>query len=231
MGDDSSAQETCALPPLSAVNGVAWGAVRLPPAMRRARGCFGVAPWQWYVLLHQRSPGDTLVSEYHSFGWSHPPAPKATAEQKAAHHARQARIRNTTVAQYVAEHMPELRKKYMPYLELIDEAATGTGLSSAQGQRGGAGGGVTIVRSRYEEMVTDFSAWLEPILAQLAVSYTPQTLAILREALLMRHASSFKSDGKHRRSIVPGRYEAEVDALARGEHQRVHNEWWHQLGY
>ena len=232
--DVQSTDDACEPPPLSTINGVAWGAVRLPPAMRKARACLGTPPWHWYLLLHQRHPGDTLVSEYHSFGWSHPPPPRATAQQKAAHRARQARIRNVTVGQYVGEHLAELRRKYAPYLELLGGAEATSqpqSLPALEAARPGGAGGVTVIRSRYEELVTDFGAWLEPILAALAPSYTPQTLEMLKEALLARHSASFRRDGKHRRSITPGRYTAEVGAAERSEQHNAHREWWARLGY
>lgn len=241
--DASESSDACTPLPLSAQNGVAWGAVRLPPAMHRVLRALGTPPWHWYLVLHQRHPGDTLVSEYHSFGWSHPPPPKATAEQRARHLERQARIRNTSVADYVASHLPDLRRKYVPYLEMLRHAPPGdtrtvwadghTDAGALPASKGNVAPAapVTIVRSRYEELVTDFGQWLEPLMTALQPSYTPQTLAMLREALRARHAHSFEADGRHRRSVTPGKYAAEVSELAAAAHRREHKEWWAPLGY
>mmetsp|Transcript_18487 Transcript_18487/g.37367 ORF Transcript_18487/g.37367 Transcript_18487/m.37367 type:complete len:316 (-) Transcript_18487:436-1383(-) len=87
----------CAVSP-NAWRGMVWGVLRLPPAMHAAIALLGTAPWHWYLVLHSRHPGDTLVSGYHSFGWTHPPAPGATAEQRRQHEERQAAIRNQRLA-------------------------------------------------------------------------------------------------------------------------------------
>ena len=221
----------CSPPPLSAVNGVAWGAVRLPPAMRRALASLGSHPWHWYVVLHQRHPGDTLVSEYYSFGWSHPAAPNATPEQRAKHALRQATIRNTSVARYVAEHLPELKRKYAPYLELTRTSAGGVGGGVSSFASSIEREDVSILRSRYEDLVTDFPSWLRGLVQSLHHSYTPETLAMLREALYRRHRKAFKADGRHRRSVAPGRYALEVEAATTREQSRQHREWWEPLGY
>ena len=72
-----------------------------------------------------------------------------------------------------------------------------------------------------------------PHFAALGASYTPATVAMLREALIRRHAASFtaEGDGKHRRSVKPGRYDSEVDAAAASAHKAAHREWWAALGY
>lgn len=203
--------------PLSAENGVAWGVVRLPDPMRRAIRLLGKPPWRWYVILHQRHPGDTLVSAYHSFGWSHPAAPTASAAQQREHASLQSAIRNASVDEYAAEHAADLRSKYVPYFELL---------------RGG-GGQMTIVRSRYEEMVGDFPRWLDAFVGSLRPSYTERTLAMLRRELLKRHRNAFNANGKghHKRSVVAGRFDAELRPEAASKLRRVHREWWEALGY
>ena len=98
-------------PPLSAQNGLLWGPLRLPDAMRQASARLGSAPWRWYVVLHQRHPLDTLVSQYRSFGWTHPAPFDATAHQRLLHSTRQSAVRNTSVDDYVSAHVAELKSK------------------------------------------------------------------------------------------------------------------------
>ena len=226
-------------PPISATNGVAWGALRLPAGMRRALTTLGTPPWHWYLILHQRHPGDTLVSEYHSFGWTHPPPPNASPEQKRRHAERQAVIRNTSAAKYVSDHLEDLRSKYVPYMEVLDA------LKQQKLQRGGGSAAadapaalpaldtthLSIIRSKYEELVTDFAKWLDTLLTALATSYTRATLDIVRAALLEKHKRSFDPNGKHKKSVKPGRYDAEVLPAAATEHKKRHAAWWAPLGY
>ena len=201
--------------PLSAHNGVLWGPLRTPFEVRATRTAVGKRPWRWLVLLHSRHPGDTLVSQFHSFGWTHPPPPGASAEQLRAHAARQATIRNTTLAEYVTAHLPELRLKYATYTALRQAAPPH----------------VHFVRSRYEELVTDFDGWLRGLLAPLAASYSELTLTRMHAQLLAKHAHSFAPDGKHKRSVTPGRFRAEIPAPVASRLLRVHHAWWRELGY
>ena len=91
---------------------------------------------------------------------------------------------------------------------------------------------VSVLRSRYEDLVSDFGPWLDQLIASLSQSYTPHSLARLREELLQRHGrASFTANGRHRRSVVPGRYAAEVDAAAARSQRHVHRELWELLGY
>ena len=202
--------------PLSACNGFLWGTLRLPPAMRSAAALLGTGPWQWYVVLHSRHPGDTLVSGYHSFGWTHPASPSASDAQRRAHAARQAAIRNRTVDEYVVSEAPELRRKYAAYAELMQ----------------GAPPGVRLVASKYEELVGHFPRWLAGLLAALQPSYDQPTLYALHRALIARHGRAFAPDGRHKRSVRPGRFAAEVSASAVQELRAAHAGWWtEQLGY
>jgi hypothetical protein len=216
--------------PLGAQNGVAWGVVRLPDPMRRALGVLGSPPWQWYLILHQRHPGDTLVSGYHSFGWTHPAAPSANADQKKEHASLQAAIRNATVDEYVLSKASELKSKYEPYFEFLRDGKARRHPGHTQGNHAD-GGPVVTIRSRYEQLVTDLPAWLDTFVSSLRHSYTEQTLSMLRRELLKRHRKSFRANGKHRRSVAPGRFVAEVRPQTATELRRAHHDWWELLGY
>lgn len=91
--------------------------------------------------------------------------------------------------------------------------------------------GVAVIRSRYEEMVTFFPQWLASLLAPLEATYPPEMRALLHEQLRLHHAGSFSPDGKHKRSVLPGRFVEELrpDTIARLHSE--HRAWWAELGY
>lgn len=217
--DDGVVDGACATQ--SARHGLLWGPLRLPPAMNAARGLLSVGTWRWRVVLHQRHPLDTLVSGYHSFGWTHPAAPGATEQQRREHDERQAAVRNLTVDEYCLANAAELRRKYAPYLELLRAAETRAVPAS-----------VRLVRSRYEEMVTAFPRWLEQLLdALMEGHYTTATRAKVLEKLTRTHAGAFRPDGKHKRSVSPGRFRRELRAETIATAAREHAEWFGALGY
>ena len=187
---------------------------RLPPQLplSLSRGA-----WQWLVVLHQRHPLDTLVSGYHSFGWTHPAAPGASEAQQRQHEERQAAVRNQSVDAYVLANAAELARKYKPYLELLREPPAPH---------------TRVLRSRYEEMVTAFPRWLSTLLAALEGSRIyPERLQAAKAELLRAHAGTFKPDGKHKRSVLPGRYQRELkpETIAAAIHQ--HQDMFSLLGY
>ena len=173
--------------------------------------------WQWLVVLHQRHPLDTLVSGYHSFGWTHPAAPGASEAQQRQHEERQAAVRNQSVDAYVLANAAELTRKYKPYLELLRESPSPH---------------TRVLRSRYEEMVTAFPRWLSTLLAALEGSRVPpERLQAAHAELLRKSAGAFKPDGKHKRSVLPGRYQRELkpETIAAAIHQ--HQDMFSLLGY
>ena len=215
-GDGGDGDGACATSQ-SARHGLLWGPLRLPLGMNAARGLLSGGAWRWRVVLHQRHPLDTLVSGYHSFGWTHPAAPGATAQQRREHDARQAAVRNLTVDQYCLANAAELRRKYAPYLELLRAAETPS---------------VRLVRSRYEEMVTAFPRWLEQLLDALMEGYYPAaTRAKVLAKLTSTHAGAFRPDGKHKRSVSPGRFRRELKPETIATAAREHAEWFGALGY
>ena len=206
----------------SARHGLLWGPLRLPPAIRAARGLLSLGAWRWKVVLHQRHPLDTLVSGYHSFGWTHPAPPGATDQQRREHDQRQAAVRNLTVDQYCLDNAPELRRKYAPYLELLRGEHAGASSSAS----------VRLVRSRYEEMVTAFPRWLEQLLNALMEGHYPAaTRATVLAKLTSTHAGAFRPDGKHKRSVLPGRFRRELKAETIATAAREYAEWFGALGY
>ena len=202
--------------PLSGVaHGVVWGPIRLPPAMQSAARHAYARKWIWHLVLHQRHPLDTLISEFHSFGWTHPPAPEANAQQRQAHNQRQERIRNISADDYVTSRLPGLRERYAPYLTLLHNPPVG----------------VHIIRSRYEDMVLFFPHWLSSFLTQLGDAIPPWTHQTLLADLLRAHSPAFQSDGKHKRGVLPGAHLKELQPRTIVQAYRDHTTWMGELGY
>ena len=200
----------------SATHGVVLGPVRLPPAMHAAARHARLGGWSWRLVLHQRHPLDTLVSEYHSYGWTHPAAPESSAQQRLDHEAKQSTIRNVSADEYVLKHLPGLRERYAPYLALLRDPPPG----------------VVLVRSKYEEMVLFFPQWLSQILLQLQPGgLDPTAHAALRSGLLERHAAAFAADGRHKRGVQPGSHLRELRPGTIVEAFVAHQQWMGELGY
>jgi len=119
------------------------------------------------------------------------------------------------VDDYVIGEASELRRKYAPYAALLRSPPTN----------------VTILRSRYEVLVTDFSGWLRTLLDGLAPSYDPLTLAHLHRVLLRKHAAAFAPNGAHKRSVAPGRFASEVSTRTVEQLRMEHGDWWATIGY
>ena len=65
------------------------------------------------------------------------------------------------------------------------------------------------------------------------MSYTNATLRRLQLQLLRKHRSAFKprGEGAHVRSVVPGKFAAEVSEEAASKLRQAHRDWWQALGY
>ena len=195
-------------PPSSVQSGVLWGPLRLPRDVYSAAAHVGHKPWQWYIVMHQRDPGDTLVSGYHSFGWTHPAAPGASAQQVRDHTARQASVRNQSADSYALANAADLRHRYAPYLELLQAPLPD----------------VVLVRSRYDHLVIDYARWVRSIVLQLSPSCDAGTLTMLEHRLRERHRASFSPNGAHKRYVRPGRATAELLTVIRAELNRIFSE-------
>ncbi|KAL1499506.1 hypothetical protein AB1Y20_011709 [Prymnesium parvum] len=199
---------------VSAESGFLWGPLRLPGPMRHALQLLPRQPWKWHVILHQRHPLDALISGYHSFGWRHPAAPSASVQQRREHLAKQSAVRNQTIDEYVLANAAEMHRKYLPYFELLRDPPPG----------------VIIIRSRYEDMVTFFEHWLQGLLNALQPLYSAHRLNATHHTL-MHHARAFKPDGKHKRSVLPGRFTEELQPATIAKILKQHRTWCAELGY
>jgi len=170
--------------------------------------------WQWFVVLHQRHPLDALVSQYHSFGWSHPASPEASDEQRRQHELRQGRIRNQTVDDYVLAGLDHMRQTYAPYFELLSSPPPSA----------------VLIRLRYEDMVCYFEQWLSQLLLQLRAGLGVEPIW-LQQQLLEKHRSAFDANGKHKRSVVPGSFVRELRPSTMATVLTTHRQWLGELGY
>lgn len=112
-------------------------------------------------------------------------------------------------------HAIDLKQKYMPYFELFLSAP----------------GHITLIRSRYEDLVTAFPEWLRRFVESLAPSYTRATRSMLLARLMALHGDSFRPDGKHKRTVKPGMFASHVQPENIELLERAHRDWWTRLGY
>ena len=79
------------------------------------------------------------------------------------------------------------------------------GVSVLDGGR--AGGGCqapSLLHSKYEVMVSDFSGWARTLLAALMSGSPASKVRGMHTTLVQRHQSSFKTDGKHKHGMFTG---------------------------
>uniref|UniRef100_A0A7S4B6D4 Sulfotransferase domain-containing protein n=1 Tax=Chrysotila carterae TaxID=13221 RepID=A0A7S4B6D4_CHRCT len=197
--------------------GFVWGPVRLLPAMRAtiSLGRSHAHHWQFYYILHQRHPLDTTVSAYHSFGWSHPPAPNSTKEQLREYQVRRANIRNQTADQYALSSSDLYVSKYLLYFELLESPPPGA----------------VLIRSRYEEMVLFFSQWLNQILAPFELSFNRMQREALQRTLRKKYSEAFSPNGAHKRTITPGAFTRELQPETISLLTERHRDTLIRLGY
>ena len=80
-------------------------------------------------------------------------------------------------------------------------------------------------------MVTFFPQWLSQLTLALRGTYTDASLAMVTAQLLRKHAHAFSPDGKHKRSVLPGRFADELAPETIARMHREHRSWWAELGY
>ncbi|MEL7500111.1 MAG: sulfotransferase domain-containing protein [Planctomycetota bacterium] len=140
-------------------------------------------------IFHLRDPRDMLVSEYYSFGWTHP-----TEQQKGLESRRQ-EIQQMSVDEYVVTQAEvctwPVDQKYAPLanyeFDLEHELVV-----------------------TYEQMVTSFYKWCYAILNFLDVKHA----AWLTAKLAWKYRNEFKVAGeslKHKRRIKPGDHRDKLD--------------------
>jgi len=130
-----------------------------------------------------RDPRDILVSEYYSYSKSHS-SPRSAAKL-AEFETFRAKVKDQTVDEYTIEASHRLKFRLQQYLNLQQAAPA-------------------ICVLKYEEMIADFSTWLNKLLAHCQW----QISATLHEQLLEEagrgRRKKHEDPNSHRRQITPG---------------------------
>lgn len=131
-------------------------------------------------IYHVRDPRDMLVSEYFSFGWSHPTEGSGLEERKK-------KIQEMSVDDYVIE-QPNfsswpLEAKFQP---LLNRELHPT----------------REILVKYETMVTDFPTWARAVIRPFG--YGIPKFALAKLAWKYRKEFQPTGEGSHRRAITPG---------------------------
>ncbi len=118
---------------------------------------------KYRVILMIRDPRDVLVSEYYSYAFSHSEPSKLGDKYVDFMRMRQ-KARTVTIDEYVVSECDRVCVNYERYVSLLlDRYAH-------------------VLVTKYEEMTSDFEAWLKKILEQCEFKISDQLLeAILNE--------------------------------------------------
>lgn len=138
-------------------------------------------------IYHVRDPRDMIVSEYFSYGWTHPDEYQDDKDQH-----RRDRVRSMTIDEY-ALNQPEfsmwpIEEKFVPMLEL--------------GESGQAGSDRMII-VKYETMVTRFAKWVTEVIRPFQFKFPRMQIA----KYALRYRNEFKPSSEsmsHKRRITPG---------------------------
>lgn len=79
--------------------------------------------------------------------------------------------------------------------------------------------------------MTAFPLWVSALLVQLEGSVPRSQLKAAEAELLRRHAGAFRPDGRHKRSVLPGRYQRELKPETIATAMRENEELFALLGY
>ncbi len=134
-------------------------------------------------IFHVRDPRDILVSQYYSYGWRH-----SDEEFNDGRHRQRESIQTMSIDEYVLDETHAIHPIKLRLRDLIDRDE----LELRH-----------VVK--YEEMVTDFPAWLARVLPPFEFRFP--SLVKTRYALRYRNEFQPSSDpGSHKRSVTPGDY-------------------------
>lgn len=142
-----------------------------------------------FRIFHVRDPRDMLVSEYFSFGWSHP----TTESQGTELSDRRKEIQEMSIDDYVLN-QPQfsswpLEEKFRPLVERD---------LSHQSE----------VLVKYETMVTRFPVWVADVIRPFGFRFP----RIAAARLAWKYRNEFKPTGKtsHKRAVVPGDFRRQL---------------------
>lgn len=141
------------------------------------------------TVIMIRDPRDVLVSGYYSYSKSHA-VPRSGSKAKEFQAFRD-RINNKTVDEHVVEMSQNTRWRMQQYLELRRSCPA-----------------VCILR--YEDMIADFTIWLEQLLAHCQWEISPSLRdQLLNEADWGRNIKQ-ENTSSHRRQVTPGDYKRKL---------------------
>jgi hypothetical protein len=193
---------------------------------RRELACFGqIRPGEadpcipadlgkYSILLHLRDPRDVLTSLYYSVTFSHSRREGGFNPSD----AEREEWERQGVDGYVLENAPVIRERYELLLREVH-------------------GRPNVVHTRYEDLVSDYRAWLSRFLsvfehlpeAQRRSGLLRETrLARLRRELVKRHADAFDVGGEnvrvHKRQVKPGDHlrKLKPETIARLDDELAH---------
>jgi hypothetical protein len=143
----------------------------------------GIPPIDNYrVVLMLRDPRDVLVSFYFSMAKSHA-LPLIEAMSRDTIMRERASAEASTIDDYVIERAPELLDRYRNYINHVM-------------------GRPNVLFLRYEEMVSDFSGWLNRVIAHCELRPQPATLTHLLSST--NFTVDREDPTKHVRQVTPG---------------------------
>lgn len=147
---------------------------------------------EYQIILQLRDPRDVLVSRYFSEAYGHPPRPNADSAYMKFYFDRRERLRRMTIDEFVLEEMEYVcSNDYMPYCEnLLNKP--------------------NVLFLEYEEMVTDFTEWLNKVIRFLdfdvgqkmrdSLIQKGKVLLTVKEENIYAHCRQIKP-GDHRRKL------------------------------
>jgi hypothetical protein len=139
-------------------------------------------------IFQVRDPRDILVSQFHSLGWRHTEEGFTPQQSK-----NRAAIRQLTLDQYVLDEELALKPLVRRYEVLMSRPPQASD---------------RIVH--YEQMVTDFPGWL----ARFVPAFDFSRPNWICRKYSLKYRREFQADpdpDAHKRSVVPGRYAAEIN--------------------
>jgi len=146
---------------------------------------------KYRVILMIRDPRDVLVSEYYSYAFSHS-EPSKLGDKYVDFMKMRQKARNVTIDEYVVSECDRVCANYERYVSLLLDRYD------------------HVLVTKYEEMTSDFEAWLKKILEKCEFKVSDQLLeTILTEA---GHLKPTQEDvHQHIRKGMPGDYKEKLD--------------------
>lgn len=143
----------------------------------------------YHLVLMVRDPRDVLISSYYSYAYSHP-VPKGNNKRQSFDELRSQALQ-TDLDEFVIDTSADLFRVYNRYMEMLIDKP-----------------GAFV--ARYEDMIKDFSTWLDNLLKYCELEISPQ----LRQQLLLEsHQSrpSAEDVSQHRRQVTPGEHRKKLN--------------------